>query len=223
MRSLTAVMSLCRPTECSFPAPGKNPGMLCMPSFRESSWPTDWIHVSCGSWIAGGFFTVEASGKSPMTIQFSSVQVSLSVASDSLRPHRLQHARLPCQSPTPRAYSDSRPSSQWYHPTISSSVIPFSSHLQSFPASGSFPMSQFCAWGGQSIRVSASASVLPMYNQDWFSLGWTGWISFQFKNSQESSPTAQFKSINSSALSLLYSPTLTSIHMTTGKTIALTR
>ena len=107
-----------------------------------------------------------------------SVQFSRSVVSDSLPPHELQHARLPCQSPTPGAYSDSCPSSRWCHPTISSSVVPFS-HLQSFPASGSFPMSQFFSSGGQSIGVSASTSILPMNIQDWFPFGWTGWISLQ--------------------------------------------
>ena len=111
---------------------------------------------------------------------FSSVQFSCSVVSDNLQPHGLKHARLPCPSPIPRAYSNSRPSSQQYHPTISS-AIPFSSHLQSFPASGSFPMSQFFTSGGQSIGVSASASILPMNTQDWSPLGWTGWISFQSK------------------------------------------
>ena len=107
----------------------------------------------------------------------SSVQFSHSVMSNSLRPHGLQHTRLPCPSPTPEAYSNSCPLSQWCHPTISSSVIPFSSRLQSFPASGSFLVSQFFTSGGQIIRVSASASVLPMNIQDWFPLGWTGWIS----------------------------------------------
>ena len=107
----------------------------------------------------------------------SSVQFSCSVVSDSLRPHGLQHARLPCPSPTSRAYSNSCPLSGWYHPTvISSSVVPFSSHLQSFPALGSFQMSQFFSSGGQSIGISASASVLPMNIQDWFPLGLTGWI-----------------------------------------------
>ena len=115
-------------------------------------------------------------------IQFSSVQFSHSVVSDSLRPHGLQHARLPCPSPTPEACSNSHPLSRWCHPTISSSVIPFSSCLQSFPASGSFPMSQFFPSGGQSIRVSVSTSVLPMNIQDWFPLGWTGWISLQSKH-----------------------------------------
>ena len=99
----------------------------------------------------------------------------------TLRPHGLQHARFPCPSPTPGACSNSCPSSQWCHPTISSSVIPFSSHLQSFPASGSLPMSQFFTSGGQSIRVSASALVLPMNIQDWFPLGLTGLISLWSK------------------------------------------
>ena len=106
-----------------------------------------------------------------------SVQFSCSVVSDSLWPHGLQHARPPCSSPTHRVYSNSCPLSQWCHPTISSSVVPFSSCPQSFPASGSFQMSQFFASGGKSIGVSASTSVLPMNTQDWFPLGWTGWIS----------------------------------------------
>ena len=101
--------------------------------------------------------------------------------SDSLRPHGLQHVRPPCPSPTPRVYSNSCPLSQWCHPTISSSVIPFSLCLQSFPASGSFPMSQLFASSGQSIGVSASTSVLPVNSQDWSPLGWTGWISLQSK------------------------------------------
>ena len=144
---------------------------------------------------------------------FNSVQFSHSVMSDSLQPHGLQHTRLPCPSPTPRACSNSCPLSRWCHPTISSSVVPFSSHLQSFPASGYFPMSQFFTSGSQSIGVSVSASVLPKNIQDWFPLGWTDWISLQSKwLSKESSPTPQFKSINSLALSLLHSPTLTSIH-----------
>ena len=104
-----------------------------------------------------------------------------SVGSDSLRPHGLQHARLPCSSPTPRACSNSCPSSWWSHPTILSSVIPFSSCFRSFPGSGSFPMSQFFTSGGQSIGVSALASVLPMNTKDWSPLGWTGWISLQSK------------------------------------------
>ena len=109
------------------------------------------------------------------------VQFSRSVMSNSLRPHESQHARPPCPSPTPRVYSNSCPSSRWCHPTISSSVVPFSSCPQSFPASGSFLMSQFFASGGQSIGVLASKSVLPMNTQDWSPLGWTGWISLQSK------------------------------------------
>ena len=113
---------------------------------------------------------------------WTSVQFSCrSVVFNSLRPHGLQHARLPCPSPTPRACSNSCPSSQWCHPTISSSVTPFSSHLQSFPASGSFLMSQFCASGGQSIGTLASASVLPVNIQGLFPLGLTGLISLQSK------------------------------------------
>ena len=110
---------------------------------------------------------------------FSSVQFSRSVMSDSLWPYELQHTRPSCPTPTPRARPNSCALSQWCHPTISSSVIPFSSCLQSFPASGSFPMSQPFASGGQSIGVSASTSVLPMNTQDWSPLGWTGWISLQ--------------------------------------------
>ena len=111
----------------------------------------------------------------------SSVQFSHSVESDSLRPHKLQHARPHYTSPTPGVYPNSCPSSRWCHPAISSSVIPFSSCPQSLPAPGSFPMSQLFAWGGQSIGVSASASVLPMNTQDWSPLGWTGWTSLQCK------------------------------------------
>ena len=115
----------------------------------------------------------------PTPIYLFSVQFSRSVVSDSLQPHGLQHARLPCPSPTPGACSNSCPSSRWCHPTISSSVIPFSSCLQSFPASRPFPMNQFFTSGGQSIGASASA--LPMNIQDWFPLGLTGLISLQSK------------------------------------------
>ena len=110
-----------------------------------------------------------------------SLQFSCSVMSDSLQPHGLQHARPSCPSPTPGVYSNSCPLCQWCHPTISSSVIPFSSHLQSFPASESFQMCQPFTSGGQSIGVSASTSVLPVNIQDWFPLRWTGWISLQSK------------------------------------------
>ena len=112
---------------------------------------------------------------------FVSVQFSRSVMSNTLQPHESKHTRPPCPSPTPRVYSNSCPSSQWCHPTISSSLIPFSSCPQSFPASGSFPVSQLFASGGQSIGDSASASVLPVNTQDWSPSGWTGWVSLQSK------------------------------------------
>ena len=134
---------------------------------------------------------------------FSSVQFSRSVMSNTWWPHGLQHTRLPCPSPTPRVNSNSCPLSQWCHSTISSSVIPFSTHLQSFPASGSFRMSQFYASGVQSIGVSASASVLPITIQDWFTLGLTGWTPCGPRDFQESSPTQQFKSISPSVLRFL--------------------
>ena len=113
--------------------------------------------------------------------QYQSIQFSRSVVSDSLRPHELQHARPPCPSPTPRVHSDSRPSSQWCHPAISSSVVPFFSCPQSLPASESFPMSQLFAWSGQSTGVSALTSFLPKNTQDWSPSEWTGWISLQSK------------------------------------------
>ena len=138
------------------------------------------------------------------SVQFSSVQSSHSVVSNSLRPHGLQHPRLPCPSPTPRACSNSSPHRWWCHPSISSSVIPLSSHLQSFPASGSFLMIQFFTSGGQSIGVSASASVLSMNIQDWFSLGWTGWISLQSRGLSRvfSNTTVQKHQFFSTQLSL---------------------
>ena len=111
------------------------------------------------------------------SVQFSSVTWSC----PNLWPYEPQHARPPCPSPTPRVHPNPCPLSQWCHPTISSSVIPFSYHLQSFPASASFPVSQFFAPGGQSTGVSVSTSVLLMNTQDWFPLGWTGWISLQSK------------------------------------------
>ena len=139
------------------------------------------------------------------TANIHSVQFS-SVVSNSLWLHEMQHARPPCPSPTPRAHPNSCPLSRWCHPTISSSVVPFSSCLQSFPASRSFPMSQLFASGGQNIRVSASTSVLSMNIQGWFPLGWTDGSLCSSRDSQESSLIPQFKSINSSALSFLYSP-----------------
>ena len=131
-------------------------------------------------------------------------QFKHSVLSNSLWPHGLQHARPPCPSPTPRVYSNSCPLSRWYHPTILSSVVPFSSRLQSFPASRTFPMSQLFTSGGQSIGVSASASVLPMNTQDWSSLGWTDLISLQSKGLSRvfSNTTVQKHQFFSTQLSL---------------------
>ena len=127
----------------------------------------------------------------------------ISIVSDSLQPHVLKHAKLPCSSLAPGVYSNSRPLSQWCHPTISSSVVPFSSYLQSIPASGSFPMSQFFTSDDKSIGVSGSASVLSMNIQDWFPLDGLVGSPCSPRDSQESSPTPQLKSINSSALSFL--------------------
>ena len=132
--------------------------------------------------------------------------------SDYLRPHELQHTRPPYPSPTPRVYSNSCLLSLWCHPTISSSVIPFFSRLQSFSASGSFQRSQLFTSGGQSIGVSALASLLPMNIQDWFPLGWTGWISLECKGLSRVFSNTTVQKHNSLALSFLYSPTLTSIH-----------
>ena len=137
-------------------------------------------------------------------ISLSSVQFSSSVMSDSLQPHESQHARPTCPSPTTGVHSNSGPSSQGCHPATSSAVVPFCSCPQSLPASGSFPVSQLFSAGGQSIGVSASTLVLPVNTQDWYPCS--------PRDSQESSPTPQFKSINSSALSFLHNPTLSSIH-----------
>ena len=135
----------------------------------------EWIHVYV-CWLPS-LFTWNYHN----IVNWLSVQFIRSIMSNSLRPHESQHGRPPCPSPTPGVYSNSCPWSQWCHPIILSSVIPFSSCLQFFPTSRSFQMSQFFTSGGQSIGVSASASVLPMNIQDWFPLGWTGWISLQSK------------------------------------------
>ena len=133
------------------------------------------------------------------------VHFSRSVVSNSLRPHESQHARPPCPSPTPRVHSDSRPSSQWCHPAISSSVVPFSSHLQSFPASESFPMSQLLAWGSQSTGVSAIASFLPKKFQGWSPSEWTGWTSpLQSKGLQSKGLSRVFSNTHSSKASILH-------------------
>ena len=142
--------------------------------------------------------------KPKILYQFSSVQFSRSVMSDSLWPNELQHPRPPCPSPTPGVQSNSCPSSQWCHPAISSSVVPFSSCPQSLPASESFPVSQLFAWGGQSTGVSALASFLPKNTQGWFPLEWTGWISLQSKGLSRvfSNTTVQKHQFFSAQLSL---------------------
>ena len=146
--------------------------------------------------------------KTVLSVQFSSVAQLWPILFDPM--NCSTPGRPPCPSPTPGVHPDSCPSSRWCHPAISSSFVHFSSCPQSLPASGSFPMSQLFACGGQSIGVSALASVLPKNTQDWSPLGWTCWTSLHPRDSHESTSTPQFKSINSSALSLLHSPTLTS-------------
>ena len=143
--------------------------------------------------------------------RFRSDQMSRSVVSDSLWPHESQHTRPPCPSPTPRVHSNSHPSSQWCHPAISSSVVPFSSCPQSLPASESFPMSQLFTWGGKSTGVSALASFFPKNTQGWSPSEWTGWISLQSKGLSRVFSNTTVQSINSSALSFLHSPIFTSI------------
>ena len=142
----------------------------------------------------------------------TSVQFSHSAVSESLWPRESQHARPPCPSPAPGVHPDSCASSRRCHPAISFSIVPFSSCPQSFPASGSFPMSQPYAWGGQSIGVSASASVLPMNTQDWSPLGCTGWIYLQSKGLARVFSNTTVQKHHSLVLSFLHSPTLTSIH-----------
>ena len=151
---------------------------LCDSSNVYISWDFCCSYFLCMEFSSSKYLVA---GTYLMVQWFSSVQSSRSVVSDSLRPHEPQYARPPCPSPTLGVHSDSRPSSQWCHPAISSSVVPFSSCPKSLPASESFPVSQLFTWGGQSIGVSASASVLPMNIQDWFPLWWTGWISLQCK------------------------------------------
>ena len=152
--------------------------------------------------------------------KFSAVQ---SVVSDSLRTQGLQHARPPCPSPAPGIYPNSRPLSRWCHPTISSSVIPFSSCLQSFPASGSFQMSQLFASSGQGIGVSASTSALPMNTQDWSPLGRTSWIFLQSKGLSKVFSNTTVQKHQFFSCSAFFIVQLSHPYMTTGKTIALTR
>ena len=150
-------------------------------------------------------------------------QFSCSVVSDSLQPHQLQHDRPPCPSPTPRVYQNSCPLSQWCHSTISSSVVPCSSCLQSFPAWGAFQMSQLFISSGPNTGASASTSVLPMNTQDWFPLVWTGWISLKFKGlSRVFSSTTVWKHQFFDAQLSLWSNSHIYLYMTTRKTIALT-
>ena len=224
-KSLQSCLTLCDPIDCIPPGSSVHRILqsrilewVAMPFSRGSSWPRDWTCVSCSSCIAGRFFMAEPPGKPWDT---GSVQFSHSVMSDSLWPHELQHARPPCPSPTPRAYPNLCPLSWWCHPTTSSSVIPFSSCPQSFPASGSFQMSQLFTSGGQSIGVSASTSVPPMNTQDWFLLGWTGWISLQSKELSRS--LLQHHSSKASILwcSAFFIIQLSHPYMTTRKTIAL--
>ena len=174
---------------------------VAMPSSRGSSRPRDEIRDSYILHWQADSLPLAPPGK-PMA-WFSSVQSSRSVVSDSMQSHGLQDARPPCLSPTPGVYSNPCPLIQWHHPTISSSIISFSSHPQSFPAAGSLPVSQFFTLGGQSIGVSASASVLPMNIQDGFPFGWTGWISLQSKGlSRVFNTTVQKHEFFSTQLSL---------------------
>ena len=182
-------LTLCDSMDCSLPGSSLD-GILqakilewvAMPTSRGTSQLRDWSQIFR---TAGRFFTIWAT-REAHGWWIGSVQFSRSVVSDSLRPHESQHARPPCPSPTPGVHSDSRPSSQWCHLAISSSVIPFSSCPQSLPASESFPMSQLFTWGGQSTGVSALASFLPKNNQVWSPLEWTGWISlFSVKQVKE--------------------------------------
>ena len=193
---------------------------VCKSLFFEAihSWAgSDYVSLS---WTKALWFNSQAEGQVLWGGLFSSVQ--LLSRSNSLRPHGLQHARPPCPSPTPGACPNSCPESQWCHPTISCSVVPFSSHLQPFPASGSFPMSQFFESGGQIIGVTASALVCPMNTQDWSPLGWTGWISLQSKGLSRvfSNTTVQKHQFFNTASFVIQ---LSHPYMTIGKTIALTR
>ena len=174
--------------------------------------PVGKCHCTADSPWPPGLFCVEWNRLAfGYTVPTNGIQFSCSVVSDSLQPHGLQHTRPPCPSPTPGAYSNSCPLSRWCHPTISSSVVLFSSCLQSFRASASFPVSQFFASGGPSIGVSASASVLPKNIQDLFPLGWTSWISLQSKGLSRvfSNTTVQKHQFFGAQLC---SPTLTSVH-----------
>ena len=188
---------------------------FAMPSCKVSSQSRDWTcdpYVSCRLHWQVGSWPPAPPEKPNANNLLLLLLLSHSESCLTLQPHGLQNARLPCPSPSPRACSNSCPLTRWHHPTISSSVIPFSSCLQSFPASGSFLMSQIFTSGGQSIGVSASALVSPMTIQGWYPLGLTGLISFQSKGLSRIFSSTTVKIINYSVLSLLYGPTLISIH-----------
>ena len=165
-------------------------------TWKQPKYPTDWFKKI---WYICTYIYMKWN-----------IQFSRSVMSDSLWPHGLQHIRLPCPSPIPGACSNSCPLRRWCHPTISSSVVPFSACLQSFPALGSFQMSKFFTSGGQSIGVSASASVLPMSIQDWFPLGWTGLISLQSKGLSRVFSNTTIQKHQFFCAQLSFGPTLTS-------------
>ena len=177
-----------------------NENILQKQSYFGGGWIKIWHYI-----LYFLFITITGGWKLLASLLFSH-----SVLSESFHPHGLQHTRLPCPSLCPRACSNSGTFNQWCHPTISSSVVPFSSCLQSFPSSSFFLMGQFFASGGQNTEVSASTSVILMNIQDWFTLDWLVWSPCTPRDSQESSPTPQFKSINSSVLNL-HCPPLTSI------------
>ena len=200
-KSLQSCPTMCGTVGCGLPGSSID-GLLQARMLEHVARPSSRVH------LLEGKSNVEGEGRiQPPCL---SVQFSHSVMPDSLWRHEPQHARPPCPSPTPGVYSNSCPSSLWCHPPISSSVVPFSSCPQSFPRSGSFPVSKLFLSGGQSIGVSASTSVLPMNTQDWSPLGWTGWISLQSKGLAR--VFSNTKGISSSVLSFLYSPTLTCIH-----------
>ena len=212
------------PLQCSCLENPRDGGAWWLPSLGSHRVGHDWsdlaaaypqfllLRISDGASLLTCFMPVLYSHLISTTTRSVSQSVQSLSLSDSLQPHGLQHTRLPCPSPTPEAYSNSCPSRWWCHPTISSSVVPFSSCRQSFPASRSFPRSQLFASGGQSIGASASASVLPMNIQDWFPLGWSGWISWQSKGLSRVFSNTTVQKHQFFRVRFLYRPALTSIH-----------